>query len=457
MARLFGLILIAICCVFPRVSHAATYWLGASSYGFQSAYDACKSRLDGAGYQMGSVSGMNCLDSGGAVRSIISTADCSGVLKKGVVYLGLQTYSCAASCPNGVVAVDGYCSKDCAAQAPIGSSSTKWSYSGGYPGYGGGYCIGGCSYDLHGSESYDKSSNMSSATGTMKPFGTSCSTASTPKTDDPSVNGTNPSTVPSGSDPSPSTCSEGQVAYKGFVNGESKTVCGAATKSSSTGAASGSTSSSTTTNNNGTQTTTNSTGTSSKTTKTTCENGQCTTTTSSSGTTGGGSGTSGGTSSTGSETKTDTKENYCKDNPTSKLCTQTGNGFGGGCGSFWCEGDAVQCATARATQELLCKFDIASNDSNLAAGQSAAAGGTKPSGHPINEAEDKNFSLSSLVGVQPMFGASGQCIADKTVPMLGKTLTIPFSRMCTALELLGYAFLACCYISAAYIVFAKKA
>lgn len=344
--------------------------------------------------------------------------------------------------------------KDCTKQPNLGTFSTRWTYSGPYPGFGGGYCIDGCSYDLFGDEGYDKESNTSVAHGYMKSYGTSCS-GPAPKTPDPTVNGTNPSTAPSATDPNPSVCQAGQVPYTGTVNGKTVTVCGTADKSSSTGSTSTSSSGSTTTNNNGTQTTSNTSGTSGSTSKTTCENGSCTTTTSSTSSSGGGASSPGGTSTSGTETKTEPKEKFCADNPTSPLCKDSNSSFGGGCGAFQCEGDAVQCATARATQELLCATKVSDSDPALLAGQQAVNGGDRPAWHPRSQADSSTFSLASMLDTAPLFGTTGNCIADKTVPMLGKTLTIPFSRMCTALELLGAAFLASCYLGAAYIVFRR--
>lgn len=166
------------------------------------------------------------------------------------------------------------------------------------------------------------------------------------------------------------------------------------------------------------------------------------------------------TTETSSESKSGTEEKpndmagFCKENPEAAVCGDGGS-WAGGCGSFTCGGDPVQCAQARAAAEIQCKLEIGGDDPNVSAGQSAVNGGATPNGHPRNDGETVNFSLGTMIDATPLFGSSGECIADKTVPMLGKTLTIPFSRMCTALELLGYAFLACCYLSAAYIVFRK--
>lgn len=340
----------------------------------------------------------------------------------------------------------------CTPDAVLGTGSTRWVYQGNYPGLtweGGGYCISGCKYDLYGWEGYDKQSNMSAARGYMKGSGQSCSPTNPPKTDDPGVPG-----ATSDSSPSPSACKVGDVPYTGTVNGKTVTVCGAPSKTSGTQTETTTNSSSTTTNNNGTQTTSTTNTGDSKTTKTTCENGTCTTTTTSSSSSGGGSGTSGGSSSSGTQTKTESQESFCKANPQALVCKQQDeSSFGGSCGAFSCSGDAVQCAQARAAHDLLCEVKLSDTDPNVMAGKAAASGVLVPGDHPGANGQTQAFALSSMLDSTPLFGTSGDCIADKTVPMLGQTLTLPFSRMCGALELLGNAFLAACFLAAGMIVF----
>lgn len=341
----------------------------------------------------------------------------------------------------------------CSAGAVLGAAGTRWTYQGDYPGFGG-YCIGGCGYALYGTEGYDKTSGMSTATGYMRSTGSTCTGNETPRTTDSGVNNAQPTTQPTSSTPDPSACKSGEVPYTGTVNGKTVTVCGAPSKTSGTQSESTTKSTSTTTNNNGTQTTNTTNTTESTTKKTTCENGTCTTTTHSTGSSGGGSGTSGGSSSSGSETKTEPQESFCKNNPQSPICKEgTDSSFGGSCGAFSCSGDAVQCAQARAAHELLCEVKLSDTDPNVIAGKTGASGGLVPGDHPGANGQTQAFALSSMLDSTPLFGTSGDCIADKTVPMMGQTLTLPFSRMCGALELLGNAFLAACFLAAGMIVF----
>lgn len=337
----------------------------------------------------------------------------------------------------------------CQVGGDLGSPSTYWSYSGEYPGYGG-YCMGGCSYALYGYEGYDAKSGKSLAKGTMKPTGSTCTTASDVVTNDSKVNTQVPSTSPGASSPDPSSCVNGGVPYTGTVMGKTVTVCGSPTKSSTTDTTSTSNSGSTTTNSGGTQSTTNSTATGSTSKTTTCSNGQCTTTTNTTTTTGGGSGTSGGTSTTGTETKTQPQADYCKDNPNQPICKDTNSSFGGTCGAFTCDGDAVQCAMAREQHQRNCAlFDIKTPISE--AGDRAAVGGDRPSDHPGANPDfiDIGGRMNGVGRVNP-YGDG--CPRDIDLNVMGNTVAIPLSGACDLLKLLGEIAIGFAYIAGARIV-----
>lgn len=437
MARSLRLIIALLCLGASGSVFSATYWLGASSYGFSSSSDACKSRLSGSGFELASVSGTDCLDSGGRVRSVISSAECSGVLKKGIVYLGFQTYSCVTACPDGVVAVDGYCSKDCSVQPTLGSAGTSWignsdsSVS----------CIGGCAYVKSDGEGYWSSEyKVSVYKGKMSPMGGSCAAGQSPVyTNDPAVNSSNPSSGVPANTPPPDACKSGQVPYKGTVNGQSVTVCGAATKSTTSGTSSSGSSSTTTTNSGGTQSSSTSSGSTSKTTTTSCENGKCTTTTTTNGTSNGGAGTSGGTSTSGTETKEQPVADYCKDNPKASVCKDSGSSFGGSCGAFSCDGDAVQCAIASEQHQRNCEvFEDTKLLPQVGVGQSATDG--TGSGHFVESEDSSPFSLASYVQqFENTLNLPSTCIADQSIPFAGGSVVLPFSEYCDVLRAFGYA------------------
>lgn len=326
---------------------------------------------------------------------------------------------------------------DCSAKSPLGGSGTTWSYSGDYPGYGGGYCIDGCSYDLHGYESYDKKSNMSAAKGTMRPTGGQCSDTKGPVTSDPSVNESAPTTKPDGTSPDPSACSGGGVPYKGTVNGKPVTACGSPSKTTTTDS-SQKDSSSTRTESGGTPTSGSSSET--KTTKTTCADGKCTTTTTKSDSTGGGTSSPGGSESSGTETKTESQADYCKDNPAQPICKQDGEStFGGSCGAFSCDGDAIQCAIAREQHQRNCEFfEDTKALPQVGVGQGATDG--TGSGDFVNSEDSSVFSLASYIQqFENTVNLPSTCIQDLVIPFAGNQVVIPFSEYCDSLRAVGYA------------------
>lgn len=197
------------------------------------------------------------------------------------------------------------------------------------------------------------------------------------------------------------------------------------------------------------------------TTNTTCNGaGACTTTTIVNG--------PGGTTTT---TTTDTKAGHCASNPGSNVCGDgtggNGNGdgegdgeddedpstFGGACGSFSCTGDAIQCAMAREQHQRNCELLV--NTSSLSDIGNAATTGTDPSDHPKNQAEQIAVDLAAAISSVPMFGGSGGCPSDVSMSVQGHSFSFPFSSLCPYLQLLGAAFLAACYLSAAFIVFKR--
>lgn len=185
----------------------------------------------------------------------------------------------------------------------------------------------------------------------------------------------------------------------------------------------------------------------STTTKTECSGGQCKTTTTTTST-----GADGTTTDKTTET-TQPQSDYCTDNPKAEVCKGTESTWGGTCGSFTCDGDAVQCAQAKAGWELACGLKVDETNPLIGVGQQATAGGDRPSDHPGNQANTIALDLSSRLSSAPLFGTSGDCIADKPFTFMGKGYTLPFSKWCPYLNILGSAFLAACYLAAAFIIF----
>lgn len=230
----------------------------------------------------------------------------------------------------------------------------------------------------------------------------------------------------------------------GTVNGASVCVACSSTTTTSEGS---STTTSTSTSASGVSSSTGSSGSTSS--STTCANGSCTT---SSTTT-----TTNSDGSTSSTTATDTKDqaSFCKDNPGSAQCVSSS--WGGSCsGGYSCDGDAVQCAQAQASWKAACATEVDPSNAYYQDGVAGLGAGDTPGDHPRNSASVVDVSLSSRISDTPLFGVSGDCIADKTLSLHGFSLTLPWSTWCPYLQWMGYAFLSTCYLAALWIVFGGR-
>jgi len=170
-------------------------------------------------------------------------------------------------------------------------------------------------------------------------------------------------------------------------------------------------------------------------TSTTCQGAKCTTTTTTTTTPAGG-----GAPVTTVETKDEPKDDFCKNNPRAVMCITSS--FGGSCGSaFTCDGDAVQCATAREIHTRNCRmFDQESPESLLYGTEKNKAG---------SQVANENVAISSAnFDTSDAIGGSGACITDKVVTVMGSPITIPFSGVCVHLAMLGNVLLTVSFLLA---------
>lgn len=183
-----------------------------------------------------------------------------------------------------------------------------------------------------------------------------------------------------------------------------------------------------------TETTTNSDG--SNTTKTT------TTTTATDGTSTSSENTTVGTKTDGTTGKDDssdqTKNEFCKQNPTLNICRNSQ--ISGSCGSISCDGDAIQCAIAREVAQKRC-FDQAASDALQASGQyalgNAVFGGDDPLAGALPTKE--NASQVSMGALDSGgFLGGGACFPDKTFTVNGKQITLSFTSACSVLIVFRY-------------------
>jgi hypothetical protein len=177
-----------------------------------------------------------------------------------------------------------------------------------------------------------------------------------------------------------------------------------------------------------------------KTSETTnCNGSQCTTTTTT--TTTKPDGTKTDTTSTAVEPQSD----YCTRNPNATICKQNAGSWAGNCGAFTCGGDAVQCAQARAAAELLCKFDTPADSPQVTTAMQAIAG-TLPGSTP----EVTSSSIGQFDTTNPYIAS---CPDDKEVNVAGMSFTIPISRACPYIAVIGWVLVAGATLAGARIAF----
>jgi hypothetical protein len=237
--------------------------------------------------------------------------------------------------------------------------------------------------------------------------------------------------APSGSnmETAPVACAKGTCP--GQVNGQN--VCVACSSSSQGGPSTSSSAPGTGASGAG--------GSSSTDSKTECADGQCTTTK----TTRDGNG-----NVTGEETTTQDQSSFCQDNPNTPICKNSTYGAGA-CGAVpSCDGDAIQCAIAQQSFKARCDLMGDGSGANGIA-EEAAAAGLRGGDHPYGSPDAKDMSFASAI--DQTNGLSGGCPSDVTLHVAYATVTIPWSRACESLQMLGQIAVAVCMLAAAGIVF----
>lgn len=174
------------------------------------------------------------------------------------------------------------------------------------------------------------------------------------------------------------------------------------------------------------------------------EAGSCTTTTTTTTT------VNGGTPKTTTNSTTQGKGEFCAANRGAKECGNgDGSSFGGNCqASFVCTGDAVQCATAKAVNDSLCKFkDVFEMDESTSALVGKVLAGTwekNPKDEPRTE------PLGTFDQTNPL---SGACPGDVAISIASATVVIPLARFCPQLQMMGNLLVAFTLLGATVFVF----
>jgi hypothetical protein len=144
----------------------------------------------------------------------------------------------------------------------------------------------------------------------------------------------------------------------------------------------------------------------------------------------------------------DSKENdFCKKNPDTPMCKNSA--WGGSCGSFSCDGDAIQCSIAREQHERNCAlFEGNSPELDLYNSEKDKTGKVT-----ANLPGNKDIDISTAISdVDQFLGGGGACPVDTVVEIMGHSLSIPWSSYCWVLQLLGHLNVAAAAVIAALIV-----
>ncbi|WP_293781284.1 hypothetical protein [uncultured Oxalicibacterium sp.] len=247
---------------------------------------------------------------------------------------------------------------------------------------------------------------------------------------------TSTSTKPSGTRPTevpPHNPAQGQGCPKGTVNlGTDSTggsICGGSGTSPSSPTKTEVKQPATTVNNpdGGTtktevSTRTNSDGSTTTTTKTTTTGPDGKVTTSESSVTGNKPTSAGG--GAGKDDSSDGKDDFCKKNPQLNACKNST--VAGECENTSCEGDAIQCAILRQQRKQYCESNKDNDQSNLAKAALAGndpIGGTLPTKQNATTINFQNMNQNSFLG-------TASCWPDKTISIMGVSVTLPLSKPC---------------------------
>jgi len=287
---------------------------------------------------------------------------------------------------------------------------------------GGGACYNGTLYDYQTASNQFAIGGVQQWCGPTQSSGQVC-TANTPQ----------------GATASPTSCPAGQVP--GTINGQ--TVCLGAGDSNP--AQKVETTTTTTTNAQGQPTGTTTTTT---TTKDTGSGGTVTTTTKNPDGT-----TTTKTENAGPDTSKPELQRFCEQNPDASICKKST--WGGTCGAFACDGDAVQCAIAREIYTRDCAlYDTPTTLSTLG-NQVSSGADPQASQNPALEANRTTTSLTGSI-TQDTFLAPGGLADQQFVVSPRLTVTLPWSQLNFYLSIMGGIVVAFALVFAARIVVGVK-
>lgn len=148
------------------------------------------------------------------------------------------------------------------------------------------------------------------------------------------------------------------------------------------------------------------------------------------------------------------ESDMCKLHPELNVCRNSS--VSGSCGTIACQGDAIQCATLRAAAAMQC-----AQEQDTAAVKSSASkalgdqilGGADPLKSQIDAAiKGTEIDLSKPQLDQSGFLGGGACLANRSISVLGQSVTMDFSGVCNSIQPLRAGIMACAFIVAYLIV-----
>jgi len=142
----------------------------------------------------------------------------------------------------------------------------------------------------------------------------------------------------------------------------------------------------------------------------------------------------------GSSDQGEKDKGFCQANPTLSICRESS--VSGSCEATSCVGDAIQCATLRETAKMQCREQKDRDDADasgmLALGRDAGSGNDPQKGILPSPDKASVIDLPTSLDTSGWLGG-GACFADKTIAVMGKSIVIPFSKVCNILLAFRYA------------------
>lgn len=139
---------------------------------------------------------------------------------------------------------------------------------------------------------------------------------------------------------------------------------------------------------------------------------------------------------------------FCRDNPESPICKVSS--VSGSCETFTCNGDAAQCAIAKAAQEMRCEMLKDGAKRELGA---AIINGTDPDAENLPKPSNPTVvDVAGSISTTEGFLGTNSCPGDQSYSILGQTIVIPFDQFCTSLQFMGAVLVAVTLIGCACIV-----